>query len=149
MKAVLNRLHLAIRLGGDGFSNTEEIRDGLSNTMLHPSCNVHLPCIPGFDPAVASLRMKGVLCLNEISSNPIWTSPPQLRMQKLITSQLQALRRGDAQLSYRQDFSAMDLLCNNLILLMTRLFDVKPLPTLLAGIAVSGLLLIQPSSSTG
>jgi hypothetical protein len=45
------------------------------------------------------LRMKGVLCLNGISSNTIWTSPPQLRMQKLITSQLQALRRGAAQLS--------------------------------------------------
>ena len=43
--------------------------------------------------------MKGVLCLNGISSNTIWTSPPKLRMQKLITSQLQALRRGAAQLS--------------------------------------------------
>ena len=27
MKAVLNRFHLAIRLGRDGFSNTEEIRE--------------------------------------------------------------------------------------------------------------------------
>jgi hypothetical protein len=27
MKAVLSRFHLAIRLGGDGFSNTEEIRE--------------------------------------------------------------------------------------------------------------------------
>jgi hypothetical protein len=34
MKEVLNRFHLAIRLGGDCFSNTEEIL----------SCNVHLPC---------------------------------------------------------------------------------------------------------
>ena len=54
--------------------------------------------IPGFDPAVVSLRMKEVLCLKGISSNTIWTSPPKLRMQKLITSQLQALRRGAAQL---------------------------------------------------
>jgi hypothetical protein len=55
--------------------------------------------IHGFDPAVAPLLMKGVLCLYGISSNTIWPSPPQLRMQKLITSQLQALRRGAAQLS--------------------------------------------------
>ena len=75
--------------------------------------------IHGFDPAVTPLLMKGVLCLYGISSNTIWTSPPQLR----ITSQLQALRRGAA------------------------LFEVKELPTLLAGIAASGLLLIQPSSS--
>jgi len=71
MKEVLNRFHLAIRLGGDGFTNTEEFRES--------TCNVHLPCIssgaavgcatgfPVFDPAVPSLRMKGVLCLNGIS----------------------------------------------------------------------------------
>jgi hypothetical protein len=49
---------------------------------------------------------------------------------------------------YRSDFPAMEMLCTNLLLLMTPLFDVKALPTLLAGIAASGLLLIQPSSST-
>jgi len=90
--------------------------------MLHPSCNVHLPCASSvshlvllwvvllvFDPAVASV--------------------------------------GAAQ-PYRPDFRAMDLMCNNLLLLTAQLFDVKALPTLLAGIAASGLLLIQPSSST-
>jgi hypothetical protein len=112
MKEVLNRFHLAIRLGGDGFSNTEEIRESAYVASLLQCAPAMYQFgissgaavggatgIPGFDPAVASLRMKGVLCLNGISSNTIWTSPPKLRMQKLITSQLQALRRGAAQLS--------------------------------------------------
>ena len=112
MQAVLNRFHLPIRLGGDGFSNTEEIREAAYVASL-------LQCAPAmyqfgissgatmggangiqeFDPAVASLRMKGVRCLNSITSDTIWTSPPQLRMQKLITSQLQARRRDAVQLS--------------------------------------------------
>ena len=54
--------------------------------------------IQEFDPAVASLRMKGVRCLYGITSDAIWTSPPQLRTQKPITSQLQALRRDAVQL---------------------------------------------------
>jgi len=43
--------------------------------------------------------MKGVQCLNGITSATIWTSPPQLRMQKLIASQLQAFRQDAAPLS--------------------------------------------------
>jgi len=91
----------------------------------------------GFEPAVASLRMKGARCLNGIASNTIWTSPPQLCMEKVIAFQLQV----DMMLfnfPYRQGFSAMDLLCNNLLVLMTQLFDVKALSTLLAGIVASG-----------
>ena len=34
MKEVLNRFHLAIRLGGDGFSNTEEIRESANVASL-------------------------------------------------------------------------------------------------------------------
>ena len=69
MKAVLNRFHLAIRLGGDGFSNTEKIREvafvvsllqcapamyqfGISSGAAVGGATG----IPGFDPAVASLR---------------------------------------------------------------------------------------------
>ena len=72
MKAVLNRFHLVFRLGGDCFSNTEEIREVAYAASL-------LQCAPamyqfrissgaavggatgihGFDPAVASLHMKG------------------------------------------------------------------------------------------
>ena len=55
--------------------------------------------IPGFDPAVTSLLMKGARCLNGITSDTIWTSPPKLRMQKMIVSQLQDLRRNAAPLS--------------------------------------------------
>jgi hypothetical protein len=89
MKAVLNRFHLAIRLGGDGFSNTEEIRESAYVASLLQCAPAMYQFgissgaatgIPEFDPAVASLRIKGVLCLNGISSNTIWTSPPQLHM---------------------------------------------------------------------
>ena len=92
-------------------SNTEEIREAAYVSVL-------LQCAPAMyqfgissgaavggatgissGPAVSSLRMKEVLCLNGISSHTIWKSPPQLRMQKLITSQLQALRRGAAHVS--------------------------------------------------
>jgi hypothetical protein len=41
MKAVLNRIHLAIRLGGDGFWTLRRFE---RLPMLHHSCNVHLPC---------------------------------------------------------------------------------------------------------
>jgi hypothetical protein len=86
MKAVLNRFHLAIRLGGDGFSNTEEIRESAYVASLLQCAPAMYQFgissgavvggaigIPGFDPGVASLRMKGVLRLNGISSNTIWT----------------------------------------------------------------------------
>jgi len=86
------------------------------------------PCaatgIHGFEPAVASLRMKGVRCLNGITSNTIWTSPPQLCMEKVIAVQLPLP-------------TSMDLLCNNLLVLTTQLFDVRTLSTLLAGIVAS------------
>ena len=112
MRAVLNRFHLAIRLGGDGFSKTEEIREvAYVASILQCAPAMYqfgitsgatvggATGIPEFDPAVMSLRMKGVRCLTEITSDTIWTSPPRLRMQKMITSQLQALRRDAVQLS--------------------------------------------------
>ena len=49
-----------------------------------------------FDASLQHLRDKGITCLPLISVLNIWTSRPLLRMQKQITTQLQALRNATA-----------------------------------------------------
>ena len=136
-------MHLAIRLGGDGFSNTEEIRESAYVASLLQCAPAMYQFgissgaavggatgIPEFDPAVASLRMKGEwdfiehhLDINSEASHaeadylPV-TSPPTWYCSTFPTD------RASAQ------------------------WTCCALPTLLAEIAASGLLVIQPSSST-
>ncbi len=53
-------------------------------------------CLHEFERAHHSLQSKGVTCLSNSTSVNIWTFPPQIRMQKKISDQLQSLRRAAA-----------------------------------------------------
>jgi len=112
MKTILNRLYLSIRLGGDGMMNSEEIREAAyvgsllqcapairqfcATAGLLPTDTTVAMSIHEFELAHHSLLSKGVTCLTALTSINIWTSRPQLRMQKKIADQLQSLRRAAA-----------------------------------------------------
>jgi hypothetical protein len=112
MQTILNRLFLSIRLGGDGMINSEETREAAyvgsllqcapairqfcATAGILSTDTTIATCLHEFERAHHSLQSKGVTCLSASTSVNIWTSPPQIRMQKKISDQLQSLRRAAA-----------------------------------------------------
>jgi hypothetical protein len=72
------------------------IRQFCATAGLLPTDTMVAMSIHEFELAHQSLLSKGVTCLTAVTSINIWTSRPQLRMQKRIADQLQSLRRAAA-----------------------------------------------------
>ena len=109
MRTVLNRLFLAVRLGGLGFINSEETRDSAYTASLlycAPRMRDFCPTIGTsatvtasireLQDTVSSLRARGVTCLDPVDSAVLWTLEPQIGQQKRVSAELQAMRRRAA-----------------------------------------------------
>ncbi len=112
MRAVLNRFFLPVRLGGDGFINSEATREAAyAASMLYcgplmrsavptlGTSDIVAPSILALLDATRSLRAQGVQCIPTVDSTLLWTLPLQPGLQKRIQGELVAKRRTAAMAS--------------------------------------------------
>ena len=103
MRAVLNRFFLPVRLGGDGFINSEATREAAyAASMIYcgpmmrnavptlGTSDLVAPSIQALLDATGSLRGQGVQCIPTVDSTLLWTLPLQSGLQKRIHSELVA-----------------------------------------------------------
>ena len=90
MRAVLNRFFLPVRLGGDGFINSEATREAAyAASMIYcgpmmrnavptlGTSDLVAPSIQALLDATGSLRAQGVQCIPTVDSTLLWTLPLQ------------------------------------------------------------------------
>ena len=112
MRAVLNRFFLPVRLGGDGFINSEATREAAyAASMIYcgpmmrnavptlGTSDLVAPSVQALLDATGSLRAQGVQCIPTVDSTLLWTLPLQSGLQKRIHSELVAHRRTAAMAS--------------------------------------------------
>ena len=103
MRAVLNRFFLPVRLGGDGFINSEATREAAyAASMIYrgPLMRNAIPTLGTSDlVATESLRAQSVQGIPTVDSTLLWTLPLQSGLQKRIHSELVATRRTAAMAS--------------------------------------------------
>jgi len=106
MRIILNRLFLAVRLGGCGLINSDETSAAAYTASLlfcAPKMRDFCPTVGTsaiaarstleLQNTISSLRARGVQCLDPVDNTLLWTLRPERGLQKRITAELQAIRR--------------------------------------------------------
>lgn len=158
MRVILNRLFLAVRLGGCGFINSEETRKAAYTASLlfcAPKMRDFCPTIGELalvacstrelQNMVSSLRARGVQCLDAVNSTLLWTLRPKIWPTKTyhcrVTSHTPPSRAG-----FPPHWSTTQWCCCTSSSISER--DSQTSPTWHFAIVVNGLMQILPSSST-